>query len=127
VVTGAPGRGFQPIADDLLVETAREVLTVARGLIRSGNPQTVGRSLIMPLFGTGQGRLEPVKTTERLLREAIEDLADHAALSAKPDLTTVLFSAFTRDHVSLLDRLFESWVEQGELRRAEADPTNVRP
>jgi hypothetical protein len=127
VVTGAPGRGFQPIADDLLVETAREVLTVARALIRSGNPQTVGRSLIMPLFGTGQGRLEPVKTTERLLREAIEDLADHAAQSAKPDLTTVLFSAFTRDHVSLLDRLFESWVEQGELRRAEADPTNVRP
>jgi hypothetical protein len=121
VVTGAPGRGFQPIADDLLVEAAREVLTAARRLIRSGDPRTEGRSLIMPLFGTGQGRLEPVKTTERLLQEAIQFLSYHAAAaSANPDLTTVLFSAFTRDHVSLLDRLFESWVEQKALRRAEA-------
>jgi hypothetical protein len=127
VVTGAPGRGFQPIADDLLVDTIREVLTTARRLIRSGDPKTAGRSLIMPLFGTGQGRLEPAKTTERLLREAILDLAHHAAASANPDLTTVLFSAFTKDHVSLMDRLFEGWVEQGELRRAEADPTDVGP
>src|SRR5262249_35962900 len=89
VVTGAPGRGFQPIADDLLVETTREVLTTARSLIRSGDPKTVGRSLIMPLFGTGQGRLDPAKTTERLLRETIQDLAYHAAASANPDLTTV--------------------------------------
>jgi hypothetical protein len=81
----------------------------------------------MPLFGTGQGRLEPVKTTERLLRETIQDLAYHAAASANPDLTTVLFSAFTKDHVSLMDRLFEGWVEQGALRRAEADPTDVMP
>jgi hypothetical protein len=127
VVTGAPGRGFQPIADDLLVETTREVLTTTRKLIRSGDPKTAGRSLIMPLFGTGQGRLEPVKTTERLLRETIQDLAYHAAASANPDLTTVLFSAFTKDHVSLMDRLFEGWVEQGALRRAEADPTDVMP
>ncbi|HXZ15708.1 MAG TPA: hypothetical protein VEH77_07040 [Roseiarcus sp.] len=127
VVTGAPGRGFQPIADDLLIETARQVMTVARRLIRGGDPQMFGRSLIMPLFGTGQGRLEPVKTTERLLREAIQDLTYHAAAPAKPDLTTVLFSAFTRDHVSLLRRLFESWVEQGALRRAETDRVNVRP
>lgn len=124
VVTGAPGRGFQPIADDLLVETTRNVLTAARRLIRSGNPEMAGRSLIMPLFGTGQGRLEPVKTTERLLQETIQDLAYHAVAPAKPDLTTVLFSTFTKDHVSLLGRLFENWVEMGVLRRA--DPTDVK-
>jgi hypothetical protein len=124
VVTGAPGRGFQPIADDLLVETTRAVLTKARNLIRSADPTMAGRSLIMPLFGTGQGRLEPVKTTERVLWETIQDLAYHAARPANPDLTTVLFSAFTKDHVSLMDRLFEGWVEQGGLR--QADPTDVR-
>jgi len=120
VVTGAPGRGFQPIADDLLVETTHNVLAAARRLCRSGTPETAGHSLIMPLFGTGQGRLDPIRTTERLLQETIQDLTYHASASLQ-DLTTVLFSAFTEDHVSLLQRLFKNWIELGALRRAAAD------
>jgi hypothetical protein len=119
-VTGAPGRGFQPISDDLLVETTRTVLRTARELIRSGRPEMAGRSLIMPLFGTGQGRRDLSRCTERLVHEAIEDLSYHASSSdpATPDLEIVLFSAFTEEHVKLLQRLFEALVDKGALRRA---------
>lgn len=127
VVTGAPGRGFQPIADDLLVETLRNVLATARKLVRSGDQATAGRSLIMPLFGTGQGRLDPIRTTERLLQETIQDLAYHAAASTNPDLTTVLFSAFTKDHVSLMHRLLEQWADQGLLSRIPTGQSDGGP
>lgn len=124
VVTGAPGRGFQPIPDDLIVETTRNVLSTARALIRSGQPETAGRSLIMPLFGTGQGRLDPLRATERLLDEAIQDLSYHASTSSPtaPDLSVVLFSAFTKDHVALLQRCLDALADEGALRRA---PDNV--
>ncbi len=119
VVTGAPGRGFLPIAEDLIVETTRNVLSTARALIRSGRPETAGRSLIMPLFGTGQGRLDPLRATERLLHEAVQDLCYHAssADAAAPDLSVVLFSTFTKDHVALLQRCLDVLVESGALRR----------
>jgi O-acetyl-ADP-ribose deacetylase (regulator of RNase III) len=118
VVTGSPGRGFQPIADDLLIETTRNVLAAARRLARGTDPALAGRSLVMPLFGTGQARLNPIDITERLLREAVQELAYHADDTNGPDLTVVLFSAFTKDHVSLMQRLLDHWTERGELRLA---------
>ena len=81
VVTGSPGRSFRPIADDLLIETARRVIETARGLIRSGKAEFAGRSLIMPLFGTGQGRLDPAKGAEQLLTEVVQNLSYHASIS----------------------------------------------
>jgi len=127
VVTGAPGRGFQPIADDLLVETTRNVLAAARRLARGSDPALAGRSLVMPLFGTGQARLNPVDITERLLREAIQDLSYHARGATGPDVTAVLFSAFTKDHVSLMQRLLDHWTERGELRVAVPDAVGGGP
>jgi len=124
VVTGAPGRGFRPIPDDLLVEATRTVMSTARALIHSGRPETAGRSLILPPFGTGQGRLDPVRLTESLVQEVIQYLSYHASTSdsTAPDLAVVVFSAFTKDHVMLLQRLFEALVAKGALRRA---PTNA--
>ena len=73
----------------------------------------------MPLFGTGQGRRDPVRLAERLVREAIDDLSYHASVTGgKADLEVVLFSAFTEEHVKLLFRVFEGFVEKGALRRA---------
>lgn len=118
VVTGAPGRGFQPIADDLLIETTRNVLAAARRLARGSDPALAGRSLVMPLFGTGQARRNPIDITERLLREAVQELGYHARDTSGPDLTVVLFSAFTKDHVTLMQRLLDHWTERGELRVA---------
>lgn len=119
-VTGAPGRGYQSISEDLLVEMARTVLSTARELIRERGAAMTGRSLIMPLFGTGQGRLDPSKGTERLLYEVIQDLSYHAtrSTSASPGLEVVLFSAFTEDHVKLMRRFFDALVEKKRLRRA---------
>ena len=124
VVTGAPGRGFRPIPDDLLVDATRTVMSTARALIHSGRPETAGRSLILPPFGTGQGRLDPVRLTESLVQEVIQYLSYHASTSdsTAPDLAVVVFSAFTKDHVMLLQRLFEALVAKGALRRA---PTNA--
>ena len=126
-VTGAPGRGFHPISDDLLVETTRTVIGTARALVRSGRPEVAGRSLIMPLFGTGQGRRDPFRLAERLVREAIEDLSYNASITGgKADLEVVLFSAFTEEHVKLLVRVFEGFVEKGALRRAGTFATERR-
>jgi O-acetyl-ADP-ribose deacetylase (regulator of RNase III) len=117
-VTSTTGRGFNPISDDLLVETTRKVIATARDLIRSGSPDLAGRSLIMPLFGTGQGRLDPAHLTECLIDEVVRDLAYHAASDGPdvPDLETVLFSAFTEERVKLVQRFFEALVEKSTLR-----------
>lgn len=123
VVTGAPGRDFQPIPDDGLVEATRSVLTTARRLVRSGNPELSGRSVIMPLFATGRGRVDPFRTTERMVQEVVQDLCYSAARSAAgvPDIFIALFSTFTRDHVSLMRRLLDGLVDAGALRRLEGD------
>lgn len=121
VVTGTPGRGFQPIADDLLVETTRNVLAAACELARGGDPALIGRSLVMPLFGTGQARLNPVDITERLLRESIQELSYRSRATNGHGLAAVLFSAFTKDHVTLMRRLLDHWTERGELRVAGPD------
>jgi O-acetyl-ADP-ribose deacetylase (regulator of RNase III) len=129
VVTGAPGRGFRPIADDLLVETTRRVMATARELIGSGLPEYVGRSLVMPLFGTGQGRRDPFQLVDRLVDEVVQDLAYHASTTAAtaPDLKMVVFSTFTKDHVKLFQRALESFVERGCLQRAASNNPFDRP
>ena len=127
-VTGAPGRGYQSIAEDLLVETARTVLATARRLVRSGRPEHAGRSVIMPLFGTGQGRLDPLRGA-RLIDEVIQDLAYQASISDRsmPDVEVVLFSTFTEDHVRFLQRVFDALVDKHLLRRVTtASPSSPR-
>ena len=121
VVTGAPGRDFQPIPEDALVETTRAVMETARSLVRSGKPELAGRSIMMPLFGTGRGRVDPFRTTERMLHEVVQDLCYSAAHSAPdaPDIFVALFSTFTKDHASLMRRLLDGLVEAGALRRAD--------
>ncbi|MFZ1388793.1 MAG: macro domain-containing protein [Thiolinea sp.] len=116
VVTGAPGRGFQAISDDLLIEATRNVLAKARQLAREETQSIRSRSLMMPLFGTGQGQLSPVKITERLLQEIIQDLAYHSKKLKKSDLTTVIFSVFTKEHVSLIHRLMEQNANESLLK-----------
>jgi hypothetical protein len=118
-VTGAPGRGFEPLSDDLLVEMVGTVIQTARGLARSGDPAVAGESVIMPLFGTGQGRRNQEGIAGRLVDQAVEQLWACDPVRNDPptqDLTTVLFSAFTQEHVSLLRRLLDSLVEDGVLR-----------
>ncbi len=129
VVTGSPGRSFRPIADDLLIETARRVIETARGLIRSGQPEFAGRSLIMPLFGTGQGRLDPAKGAEQLLTEVVQNLSYHASISggAAPDLTMVLFSTFTEAHVRLFQRALDAMVDKGVLRQLTTNAPGTEP
>jgi O-acetyl-ADP-ribose deacetylase (regulator of RNase III) len=127
VVTGAYGRGFQAISDDLLVETTRAVMKTVRGLLRVADPQESGESVILPLFGTGQGRMDPYRIIERLLDEVIQDLSYHAAICkpGAPDVRMVLFSAFTQDHVQLLQRLLDSLVEKKVLRRVSTPPARA--
>lgn len=76
------------------------------------------RSLIMPLFGTGRGRVDPFKTTERMVQEVVQDLCYSAAHSGSdmPDISIVLFSTFTKDHVILMRRLLGSFVKAKALR-----------
>ena len=123
VVTGAPGRDFQAIPEDALVETTQTVMTTARALVRSGKPELAGRSLIMPLFATGRGRVDPFRTTERMLQVVVQDLCYSAAHSAAnaPDIYVALFSTFTKDHVSLMRRLLEGLTEAGAIRRVDGD------
>jgi len=118
-VTGAPGRGFEPIPGDQLADVVGRVITTARQLIRKGDPKLTGESLIMPLFGTGQAGRDPAIVAGQLIKAAIESLShDPEAKPGDPDLKLVLFSAFSEDDVALLRRLFESFVADEELKHA---------
>jgi hypothetical protein len=125
VVTSARGRGFEAIADDLLIETTRTVIRTVRHLIRTGGAEMAGESVILPLFGTGQGRSDPFRLADRFVDEAIQDLTYHAGIfdPGTPDVKAVLFSAFTEEHVKCLQRVFENLVEHRSLRLA----TGSRP
>jgi hypothetical protein len=125
-VVGAPREGFTSIRDDQLVKTVGRVIATARELIRKGDPaqaepspMLAAQSLIMPLFGTGQAGRDPATIASRLIAAAIESLShDPDAGPFDPDLKLVLFSAYTDDDVSLLRRLFESFVADGDLKPA---------
>jgi hypothetical protein len=118
-VTGAPGRGFEPIPGDQLADTVGRVIAAARQLIRKGDPKLAGESLIMPLFGTGQAGRDPAIVAGQLIEAAIQSLShDPEAKPGDADLKLVLFSAFSEDDVALLRRLFDSFVADGELRHA---------
>jgi hypothetical protein len=118
-VIGSPGRGFHPIPDHQLADTVGQVIATARRLIRKGDPALVGKSLIMPLFGTGQARRDPAVIAGQLIEAAIQSLChDPEARPGDPDLKLVLFSAFSEDDVALLRRLFDSFVADNELKHA---------
>lgn len=118
-VTGAPGRGFEPLSDEQLADTVGRVIATARQLIRKGDPALAGQSLIMPLFGTGQAaRRDPAIIASQLIEAAIDGLShDPEANAGAPDLKLVLFSAFTQDDVALLRRLFDACIEEGVLKQ----------
>jgi hypothetical protein len=118
-VIGAPGKGFHPIPDSQLADTVGKVVETARQLIRKGDPAPAGRSLILPMFGTGQANRDPAVVAGQLIHAAIRCLShDSQATAGAPDLKLVLFSAYSEDDVALLRRLFESFVADGDLKRA---------
>jgi len=118
-VTGKPGRGFNPLPDDQLSDAVGEVIKKARQLIRRGDPALAGKSLIMPMFGTGQARRDPATIAGQLIHAAIQALShDPEAKPGDPDLKLVLFSAFSEDDVALLRRLFDSFVADKDLKEA---------
>ncbi|MEM6928054.1 MAG: hypothetical protein AAF602_14070 [Myxococcota bacterium] len=117
-VTGRPGKGFSPLDDDGLVEIVRTVIGTARRLIREGDEALAGTSIILPLFGTGQGRRDPSTIAGQLIQAAIDALSIEQPDLGERDLTAVWFSAFTEDDVSRMRRLCEAYVAEGTLAPA---------
>ena len=116
-VTGQPRRGFAPISTDRAVECVGHVIRTAREVIKDDPDPSGPRSVILPLFGTGQARTDPLAVAAQLVSAAIDALEGPGPDLGDRDLTTVLFSAFTVDDVNLMRRLCEAFAADGMLQK----------
>lgn len=120
-VTGSPGAGFTPISEDATVDCVERVITKARNVIRGslkegGNPKFLGKTLIMPIFGAGQGGRDPSMLGGRIVWRAIETLLDAPSDLGEHDLDQVYFLAFMQDEVEMMRKIFEANVLDGDLK-----------
>lgn len=117
-VTGQPRMGFEPISDTRTLSCIATIIDTARALIRTGDEDVTGRSLIMPLFGCGQGRRDPASLAGQMVSAVIEQLRHPPADLATRDLRQILFCAFSNEEVKLMRRICEALVEDGILSHA---------
>lgn len=121
VVTGKPGMGFEPISDERLCRCVALVVETARNLIRKGNEAHAGRSLMMPIFGTGQGRRDPIVMAGQLVTAAVDALLEPARDLLGRDLDMVMFAALGEQDVALMRRICDTLVEDRKLKLAIVD------
>lgn len=116
VVSGAPRRGFEPIGLEHLGPCVQTVIARARELNRGTDQSRWGRSVLMPLFGTGQGGRAPAVMAGPLLEAAMGALTSPAPDLEGRDVNLVLFSAFSSADVDVMRRECMARVVGGRLR-----------
>ncbi len=114
-VTGSPREGFRPIASQNLANCVTNSINAARRIIRTGDARFTGRSLIMPLFGTGQAKGDPAFIAGQLVFAAIECMRHTPKDLEGRDLDLVLFSAYSVDDVRLMQKMFAAYCNEGDL------------
>jgi hypothetical protein len=118
-VYGIPGRGFKAFDDDVLCNCLQTVLEKAREMAQGADLARQGRSIIVPMFGTGQARQEPTQIAGLLINRLVEVLGGFGAtVPDAPDLREAYLLAFTDAQVDLLKRLFGVLEDKGVLKPA---------
>lgn len=116
-VTGRAGRGWQSISDEQLVDLVCNVINAAREENWKRDAASAGRSLIMPIFGAGQGQSDASLIAGQMIEAAIETLATPPPPEfVDRDITHVLFTAYRKDELLLLERLFAAFVGDKALK-----------
>jgi hypothetical protein len=106
---GYPGKGWVPLEPvGLLGECVKHVICEARELVRRPEDPVAGRSILIPLLGTGQARGEPDRICGILLEAAIEALRETLPDAAGRDIDDVLFLAFSESDEQMLDRILDN-------------------
>jgi len=114
-VAGKPCSGFQPIGEQATIDCVHNVIDKARSMIRSGNDVFAGKSLILPIFGAGQGQRDPATIAGQVIYAVMEDLRFTPPDLEGRDLELVVFNAYSEDDLGLMRRLFEAYRRDGEL------------
>lgn len=117
-VTGSPGELWSPISDTRMQKMVRKCIERARELSRGDGLGAGGRSIVMPLFGSGQAQRDPSRVASLLLNAAVEALRDAPVVEGQPDIEVVMFSTFSGDDVRLMERLFK-WMASGDAPEIE--------
>ena len=115
-VTCKPRDGNNPIEVESMVESVQEVVRQARALNRQSDDRFHGRSIVMPIFGTGTGKGDASIIAEQLVYAAIEALRSPSKLVTEDtDISEVWFTAYSEDDVDRMRRIFEVLVKDGDL------------
>ena len=114
---GDPGKGWRPLPVELLGECVKNVILEARKLVRRPEGRVAGRSILIPLLGTGQARGEPDLICGILLQAAIDALSRPPPFpgSAGGDIDDVLFLAFSESDEQMLERILDNLKEEGTI------------
>ncbi len=118
-VVGQVGKGYEPIPDQAacVVNALREVESEAfQERHRERFPDDEVRSIVMPLFGTGQAR----RDMEDAAADLFETVIAHFKRAREGTLSRVYFLAFDDETERVCTRVLENW--PGELTKEAACP-----
>lgn len=116
-VTGIIGKGWRSLGTDDLSDIVIRTIDEARKLLVEGAYQ--GKSIVFPMFGTGQAGVDPSKMLRQLVEAAIIKLSQTRIDLKEGDLETVYFLAYSKDHVSLMRRVFSDIKKDGLIEKTD--------
>lgn len=116
-VTGAPGEGWRPVSDIALLRAIEKAIQLASHHISKNKIEKPLNSIVMPLFGTGQGKGNAMSVAGKLIYSAMDamkrtNLQDN---QSKGQLNRVYFLAFTQVQVDMMKRILDAAIEDGDL------------
>ena len=119
---GVPGKGWAPLDLDQLETCVENVISVARKIVRRPEDPVRGRSLLIPLLGTGQARGEPDRICGVLLSAAVDALCRPPPFpnSGSGDIDDALFLAFSESDELMLERVFFGLLQDGAIQSPKA-------
>lgn len=97
-----------------MIET---IISKARETSKNPGNGKGGKSIVMPLFGTGQAGCDPSVLAARYIEAAINALSDSNEAALDGDINLVVFCAYSDDDAELLKRLFNAFEKDGEIKR----------
>lgn len=124
-----PRGGFEPSQDvhHTIGELVRAVDRYNRRRWRKSGKMA---TLLVPLFGAGQGGRRPESLASQLVSGAIAALREIAETTKKnrqPALTTVYFLAREKFHYEMMVRVLSDYVDQGALEAPTEPPPRIAP
>ena len=115
-VTGKHGQGFK-VGEDLNHYVRNVIMAVEE---YNNVPRNVKlRSMLIPVFGSGQANSQPEDVTDQLVSGCVEAVRALAKSNTPPKLSRIEFLAFSTREYEALERSFGKYSALGELAGRE--------